>query len=52
LAIRRHRPASSVNYIVSKRRGTAYESGHSERWLKSINPNAAARTGLLEAEWN
>jgi bifunctional non-homologous end joining protein LigD len=38
--------------IVSKRRGAAYESGHSERWVKTINPNAPARTRLLEEDWN
>jgi ATP-dependent DNA ligase len=38
--------------IVSKRRGTAYESGRSDRWVKTINPNAPAVTRLLEEEWN
>lgn len=38
--------------IVSKRRGTAYESGRSDRWVKTINPNAPAVVRLLEEEWN
>ena len=38
--------------IVSKRRGTAYESGRSDRWLKTINPNAPAVVRLLEEDWN
>ena len=38
--------------IVSKRRGMAYESGRSQRWLKTINPNAPARQRLLDEDWN
>jgi ATP-dependent DNA ligase len=38
--------------IVSKRRGTAYESGRSQRWLKALNPDAPSRTRLLEEDWN
>jgi bifunctional non-homologous end joining protein LigD len=38
--------------IVSKRRGSLYESGRSERWVKTINPNAPAVIRLLEEDWN
>jgi bifunctional non-homologous end joining protein LigD len=38
--------------IVSKRRGSRYESGRSSHWLKSKNPNHAAVTRLLEEDWN
>jgi bifunctional non-homologous end joining protein LigD len=38
--------------IVSKRRGSRYESGRSSHWLKSKNPNHAAVTRLLKEDWN
>lgn len=38
--------------IVSKRRGTAYESGRSDCWVKTINPSAPAVVRLLEEDWN
>jgi bifunctional non-homologous end joining protein LigD len=38
--------------IVSKRRGSTYESGRSDRWLKTINPNAPSVVRLLDENWN
>ena len=38
--------------IVSKRRGSRYESGRSNHWLKAKNPNHAAVLRLLEEDWN
>jgi bifunctional non-homologous end joining protein LigD len=38
--------------IVSKRRGSRYESGRSSHWLKTKNPNHAAVLRLLEEDWN
>jgi ATP-dependent DNA ligase len=38
--------------IVSKRRGSRYQSGKSAHWVKSKNPNHAAVTRLLEEDWN
>ena len=38
--------------IVSKRRGSRYESGRSSHWLKTKNPNHPAVTRLLEEDWN
>jgi bifunctional non-homologous end joining protein LigD len=37
--------------IVSKRRGSRYESGRSQYWVKSKNPNHAAVTRLTEEDW-
>jgi bifunctional non-homologous end joining protein LigD len=38
--------------IVSKRRGSRYESGRSRHWLKTKNPNHPAVLRLLEEDWN
>jgi len=38
--------------MVSKRRGSLYDSGRSQRWVKTINPNAPAVVRLLEEDWN
>jgi bifunctional non-homologous end joining protein LigD len=38
--------------IVSKRRGSRYESGRSSHWLKTKNPNHPAVLRLLEEDWN
>ena len=38
--------------IVSKRRGTKYQSGRSVHWLKCKNPNHPAATRHLEEDWN
>jgi len=38
--------------MVSKRRGSLYESGRSQRWVKTINPNAPSYVRLLEEDWN
>ena len=38
--------------IVSKRRGSRYESGRSSHWLKIKNPNHPAVLRLLEEDWN
>ena len=38
--------------MVSKRRGAAYESGRSSRWVKVLNPNAPSVIRLLEEDWN
>jgi bifunctional non-homologous end joining protein LigD len=38
--------------IVSKRRGSRYESGRSSHWLKVKNPNHPAVLRLLEEDWN
>jgi ATP-dependent DNA ligase len=37
--------------IVSKRRGSRYESGRSALWLKSKNPEAPAVRRLAEGDW-
>jgi hypothetical protein len=38
--------------IVSKRRGSRYESGRLSHWLKIKNPNHPAVLRLLEEDWN
>jgi ATP-dependent DNA ligase len=38
--------------IVSKRRGSRYESGRSPHWLKTKHPNHPAVLRLLEEDWN
>jgi bifunctional non-homologous end joining protein LigD len=38
--------------VVSKRAGSRYEAGRSDKWRKTKNPNHAAVTRLLEEDWN
>ena len=38
--------------IVSKRRGSRYESGRSSHWFKIKNPNHPAGLRLLQEDWN
>jgi bifunctional non-homologous end joining protein LigD len=38
--------------IISKRRGMTYESGRSQRWVMTVNPDAPARRRLAEEDWN
>jgi ATP-dependent DNA ligase len=38
--------------IVSKRKGSRYQSGRSSDWLKMKNPNAPAATREFEEDWS
>jgi bifunctional non-homologous end joining protein LigD len=38
--------------VVSKRAGSCYEAGRSDKWRKIKNPNHDAVTRLLEEDWN
>jgi bifunctional non-homologous end joining protein LigD len=37
--------------IVSKRKGSRYQSGRTLNWLKAKNPSAPAATRLAEEDW-
>jgi ATP-dependent DNA ligase len=37
--------------IVSKRKGSWYQSGRSRDWVKAKNPKAPAVTRLAEEDW-
>jgi bifunctional non-homologous end joining protein LigD len=37
--------------IVSKLKGSRYQSGRSPHWVKSKNPKAPAVTRLAEEDW-
>jgi ATP-dependent DNA ligase len=38
--------------IVSKRKGSRYQSGRSREWVKARNPQAPAARRLVEEEWS
>jgi bifunctional non-homologous end joining protein LigD len=50
--IYKHACALGCEGIVSKRRGSPYRAGRSDRWVKVKNPNAPAVRRLEEEEWH
>jgi bifunctional non-homologous end joining protein LigD len=50
--IYKHACALGCEGIVSKRLGTPYRAGRSDRWLKIKNPAAPAVRRLEEEDWN
>ncbi len=47
----RHACKLGLEGIVSKKRGSRYQSGRSPHWIKSKNPNAPAVRREEEEEW-
>jgi hypothetical protein len=47
----RHACELGLEGIVSKRRGSRYQSGSSSHWVKTKNPNAPAAAREAEEEW-
>jgi bifunctional non-homologous end joining protein LigD len=51
LAVRARLP-HGLEGIVSKRKGSRYQSGCSRDWVKAKNPEAPAVTRLAEGDWS
>jgi ATP-dependent DNA ligase len=52
LLVFEHACRMGLEGIVSKRKGSRYQSGRTRDWLKAKNPTAPAEMRLAEEKWD